>query len=359
MVQPPVQPPSAKPSSLPPKRSRGKLLVLFLLFTLALAAALVIVARVESTRRERILVKPTPAPVAPPVTQKPAEVAVPSAPASATEGPSTVVLPPSPANNPVAERTLALLREANASILANNAAKAEELAVQAKALSPSDAEPRFMLGHAYLLQGRYADAIPELEAALRLAPLRPQGLLDLSLGYYLAGNAPEALELVETLIRVHPGFAPAPMQRALILLALPDRQEDALAAFEAVLAVQPDNAGVHSNYALVLSRAGRHDEALAQIDAAIALAPAQPSFRQNRAIFCAKAGRMDEALEALKAALTLASARQRDDILADPDLAPLRDAPGYAEVVHGFDSADVMPFPAGPSQEQPAVSPVP
>lgn len=342
-------------ASKPPVRSRGKYLFLFILFTLALAAALLIVARQERSRRARISVQPTQPVPPPPSTQRPAtaptNLPLPP-PTLSTTPPPVVVIPPSPIDNPDAERALQLIRDANAAILSNDAPTAESLALQALDLSPDSVPALLILGHSYLLQGRGPDIITTLERALRLEPFNPQALLDLSLAYFLSGNSDEALDIIDTLLRVHPTNPAAPLQRALILLTIPDRLDDCIAAFESALESHPNNAGARSNYAIALSRARRYDDAIAQIDRSIALVPGSYIFHQHRATFCTAAGHLPEALESLRTALSLAPFDKRGDILNDPDLAPLRALPEFQPIATEFDPAfDTLLFPQGPSQE--------
>lgn len=340
------------PTDKSPASPRTRFLLVFILFTLALGAALYVVQRTEASRRERLLVHPDLPAEPPPSTQAaapkaPADAPAPDAPA--TPPPVRTIPPPSPVDNPDAERAIQLMREADAAIRANDVARVETLALQALELQPDNPNAHIQLGHAYLLQGRHADAIPTLETALRLAPLNPQALCDLSLAYFFAGNSPEALDIAETALRVHPAFAPAAIQRALILASMPERQDDAIDAYSTLTAAHPSNPGMHANYALVLSRKGRHDEALGQIDAAIALQPENATFYHSRAIFCTAAKRFDDAIPALKLALELAPIGQRHFLLEDKDLDDLRSHPGFAKLVGEFDpAASLDNFPEAP-----------
>jgi hypothetical protein len=84
------------------------------------------------------------------------------------------------------------------------------------------------------------------------------------------------------------------------------RYDEALAALDRALALQPDNADAHSNRGIVLSDIKRHDEAIASFDRALQLAPDHVEALSNKAAVLLALKRHDEALACCHRALALA-----------------------------------------------------
>jgi Flp pilus assembly protein TadD len=102
------------------------------------------------------------------------------------------------------------------------------------------------MGGSLLEQGRFAEATPHLEAALRIAPD------DLDTRYNLA-NA----------------------------LARQGRLEEAVSCYIGILRVRPDAAFVHNNLGIALAQLGRMGEAVAHFREAVRIKPDFPEARAN------------------------------------------------------------------------------
>jgi tetratricopeptide (TPR) repeat protein len=74
----------------------------------------------------------------------------------------------------------------------------------------------------------------------------------------------------------------------------------AIAAYEAALKLEPDNAGAHSNLGAALVRLGRYDQAIPHYRKAIAIDPANPLFPFNLALAIYKSGDVPAAATELK-----------------------------------------------------------
>jgi tetratricopeptide (TPR) repeat protein len=77
----------------------------------------------------------------------------------------------------------------------------------------------------------------------------------------------------------------------------------AIAAYEAALELQPDNAGAHSNLGAALVRLGRYEDGLTHYRRALALDPSNASFRFNLALALYKVGDTPAAAAELEAVL--------------------------------------------------------
>ena len=129
-----------------------------------------------------------------------------------------------------------------------------------------------------------------------------------------------------------------------ILYAQQNRFEEARKEIAAALALQPRDAGALVNYGNILNILGRHDEALAAYDAALAIRPDADAF-SNRGNVLQAMGRQEAALASYDRALSLAPRHadalfnrgnslhglaRKDDALANYDTA-LAAAPGHVE----------------------------
>ncbi|RJL33258.1 tetratricopeptide repeat protein [Bailinhaonella thermotolerans] len=89
------------------------------------------------------------------------------------------------------------------------------------------------------------------------------------------------------------------------LLTMLGRPEEAVAAYDALLAVDPDYAEYHFDRAGLLHRLGRHAEALAGYDEAVRLGPPFPEMHHNRALLRQALGDEEGALADLGRVLEL------------------------------------------------------
>jgi tetratricopeptide (TPR) repeat protein len=149
--------------------------------------------------------------------------------------------------------------------------------------------------------------------------------------------------------------------RAQVLVAL-GRLDEALADYEAVIAIDPNYPEYHFDRANLLHRLGRDEEALAEYDATIALGPPFPEAYYNRAELRLDAGDREQALAGFSYVLELdptsvdAYINRAGILLADDDLdAALADATAglrldpdnpYLHTVVGRVHAERQDFPA-------------
>ena len=169
---------------------------------------------------------------------------------------------------------------------------------------PDSAEYRAFLGGAYLEIGRFADAIPHLEAAIRLDDRHARAHADL-------GTALMAQErLQEALAHLQRAASLAPKDESMQFnlgngLKASGRPAEAAAAYARALSLNPDFADARVNLGVLLFSAGRAREALAHLERAAQLRPNSAVIHTNYASVLAASGRYAEALRHTRRALEL------------------------------------------------------
>jgi len=188
---------------------------------------------------------------------------------------------------------------------------------------PGNAIAQHNLGHAYALQGSYAEAVPFYRAALRLRPDEPVEGATLSpstvnvirnrlvfveahsnLGNALAqlGHQDEAIREYEEALHLRPSYLTARYNLA-AALAEAGRIPEAITQYEILLKASPAEAELHYDFGAVLARAGRTDEAMQHYAEAVRLNPNHANARNNWGNLLAGSGRPREALAQYEAAL--------------------------------------------------------
>ena len=145
---------------------------------------------------------------------------------------------------------------------------------------------------------------------------------------FAVGEYEEALAAYDRAIELDPDHAVAHLNRGPALARL-ERYKEALAACDRAIELDPSHAGAHTNRGVVLARLERYKEALSAFDRAIELDPDNLVHHYNRACGLAMLQRPEAALAALSTALE----HGFDNcalLESDPDLAPLRTDPEFA-----------------------------
>ncbi|MBA3950096.1 MAG: sulfatase-like hydrolase/transferase, partial [Acidobacteria bacterium] len=153
----------------------------------------------------------------------------------------------------------------------------------------------------YWRQGRADEAVATLELALRNGVTQSE--VRIKLGEYLAesGRPARAIELLSATAGRDPD--------ALIALGnaytLADRPRDAIATYERLLAVDPDNALAYENIGAAYLGAGRHAEAEGALRKALSLDPNLAGAHTALGVALAATGRSGEAIESWTRAIAL------------------------------------------------------
>ena len=133
------------------------------------------------------------------------------------------------------------------------------------------------------------------QKASALGALPEQRALDLAISLGRSRAFAEALALFDRVIELRPDDPQARVNRG-ITLARMERFEEALADFDHAVDVYPDSPEALMNRAIAFSHMDRFDEALADFDRAIELRPGSYQAHMNRGITLARMDRFDEAL---------------------------------------------------------------
>jgi len=148
---------------------------------------------------------------------------------------------------------------------------------------------------------RIDDAIADLNAAIKLKPNAYQAFVNLAQAYRQRDRLDLALEQLQRAVRLEPGLAH--LYRLLARLHLERNELDlALANFDRAIdretANSPYQVDDHIERGRLLLRSGRHSEALASFDAAVALRPDHSLGQRLRAEALFRLGRFQEVIEA-------------------------------------------------------------
>lgn len=168
-------------------------------------------------------------------------------------------------------------------------------------LAPDVADLHDQLGFALKEKGRAAEAIAELETALRLDPNYYHSYNNLGTVLAADNRLEEAVTVFREGVRRMPKLAMlhSNLGRALDLLKRPD---EARASYEAALAVAPDCIDAHVGLGFLLAQQGKMDEGAAHLRAAIRIHPRQLQAHIGLARILAAQGKRDEAIALCEAA---------------------------------------------------------
>jgi tetratricopeptide (TPR) repeat protein len=194
----------------------------------------------------------------------------------------------------------ALLQSFDEHVLLANVASAEMKARNV----PDSAENQAFLGAAYVEAGRFADAIPPLEAALRLNEASATAHSDLGTALLAQGRPADAL------VHLQRAVALAPKDETMQFnlgnaLSHASRFTEAAAAYERALALNPEFVDAHVNLGTLLLARGAIKEALAHAERAVDLMPDSVVTQTNLSSTLASAGRFAEAMQHVRRALEL------------------------------------------------------
>ena len=170
--------------------------------------------------------------------------------------------------------------------------------------SPDEAEYRAFLGAAYVEVGRFTDAVPHLEAAIRLDQTAAGAHGDLGTALLAQGRVPEALVHLRRAARL------APRDEGLQFnlgnaLNRAARFDEAAAAYRRALALNPDFPDAHVNLGALLFSRGRVRDALPYFERAAELMPRSAVIHTDLSSALAANGRYADALRHVRLALEL------------------------------------------------------
>jgi tetratricopeptide (TPR) repeat protein len=170
--------------------------------------------------------------------------------------------------------------------------------------SPGNAEYRAFLGGSLVEVARFAEALPHLEAALRLDDRSAEVHNDLGNALLATGRLSEALPHFRRAVALAPRSEVMQFNLGNALNQAGQR-EAAAGAFERAIALNPDFADARVNLAALLLSGGRTREAVAQMERAVELRPNSAVIRSGLGSALAASGRFPDALREFRRALAL------------------------------------------------------
>lgn len=170
---------------------------------------------------------------------------------------------------------------------------------EALRLQPDYPAPRFLLGASLMALGRTADAIRELERALKLDPSQTLGRLQLIKAYEQAGNLIAVVDQYRKLRDAQPQEPEYAYQLGKAYLKLSEW------AFQRMKELNPRSALLYQTLASQYRLQGRDELALRALWQAIAIDPRMPELHLNLAEIYLSQGKRNEARSALAAELAL------------------------------------------------------
>jgi len=174
---------------------------------------------------------------------------------------------------------------------------------QALVSDPDNAGLLRNLGAVLHQQGKLDDAIAHYRRATVLAPDDDAALRCLGIALHEAGQLEEAAKVYRQ-TALDPGDHIILSNLAACLCDL-GQHDEAMAASDLALAIEPDHAPAHTNRGIILEMCGDLDGAIAAHRRAVEIDPAYSKGHANLAVALRSAGELDEALAASHRAVAL------------------------------------------------------
>jgi adenylate cyclase len=220
------------------------------------------------------------------------------------------------------------------------------LAAAAKAieLAPDLAEAHAAQGEALSGLGHIEESERAFERALQLDPNHFESNLFYARHWARFGEFERALPYFTRAAEVQPDDCQAPFLLDQSLRALGRREEGrpyaqmGLKRAEEALRRFPESSRPAQLGATTLAAMGEFDEARRWMDRALAIDPDDPHIRYNAACMWAQIGEYDRAFDYLDQWATHSGMENRDWMLHDPDLDPLRNKPRYAQLIEALNT---------------------
>jgi tetratricopeptide (TPR) repeat protein len=186
------------------------------------------------------------------------------------------------------------------------------------ALWPDDAWPHRLRGEALANEGRFGEALTSFHRARERDKVDARTWASIGMCEMALGKDDDAYVTLKEALRIDPSHAGA--NGRLALLALDRGEVDRAEVLNEVARRRtPDFAYHHWVHARILRKRNKHEEALAAFDRALAIDPKRSGTRVERAFCLAKVGRVDAAAQYLERTI----AELPEDKLTRLDLARL------------------------------------
>jgi non-specific serine/threonine protein kinase len=220
--------------------------------------------------------------------------------------------------------------------------RADEASRRALELAPELAEAHASRGLALALQGRYEEAEEAFEIAIRLDSQLFEAHYFYGRACWQQGKLDEAARHFKEAMKVRPEDFQAPCLLGSVYngLGLPEKQRESMRrAYEIIekhLELNPDDARALYLGSGCLIVNGETERGLEWASRAVAIDPTDTGILYNVACAYSEAGRVEEALDYLEKAVA-AGFFQKEWIVNDGDLDPIREHPRYIALIAGMD----------------------
>jgi len=171
-------------------------------------------------------------------------------------------------------------------------------------LLPSQSRPRVLLGLALERSGDMKSAAESFEGAVHLNPKDADALVELGRVYLKLSRPADAENKFRAALEMEPKSPEALQGLALSLDA--QKKPEAIDAYRAYLAVQPQDSAAHSRMVHLLIEHGQNDDALAELEKTGTSGPPSVEQLKLRADIEIAQKKLDAAIAALKQAISLA-----------------------------------------------------
>ena len=168
----------------------------------------------------------------------------------------------------------------------------------------------------YLQAGRIAEAVAELDEALRLKPDDAEAHSNLGIAFQLQGRLGDAVRELREAARLKPNDDRVHVNLGNVMQA-GGRADAAVSEYRRAIALNPENADAHFNLAVILGPRGQLAEAILHLRRAAVINPQNADVHRNLGLALSLQGKTDEAIEALQEALRI----QPDSLEAQKTLA--------------------------------------
>jgi Flp pilus assembly protein TadD len=204
-------------------------------------------------------------------------------------------------------------------------------------LAPDNFSGYSNLGGAYLLQGKYAEAIAALERSIAIRQT-PSAMSNLGVAYFYQHRYEDAARIYELAERMTPNNCIVLGNLGEAYGQVPGKQEASRANYtralelaEQQLAVNANDGEARSYAALYAARLGQQAKAEEHRKAALRLSPTDPQIRKNSALVLAQLNQDSRALAELQHAV--AQGLPAAEIVNDPAWRRFSSRPRYVAIV--------------------------
>jgi tetratricopeptide (TPR) repeat protein len=187
--------------------------------------------------------------------------------------------------------------------------------------SPADPLAHNFLATKYLQAGRVADAVAQLNEALRLKPGDAEAHSNLATALQAQGQLSEAVQHAREAVRLKPDDDRVHFNLGNLMVA--DGQADeAERELRRAVQINPENGDAQFNLGVLLGSRNQLDEAIAHLRRAVEINPQNADAHRNLGLGLGFQGKLDEGIEELRTALRI----QPDSAEAQRNLASLLQA---------------------------------